>query len=113
MLFHERIDDDLFANGMTGDLPDQLARPALGLVDIARIARLLVVFVIFVYLCDNAWSAPGVPGRCKGVKGGERRDTSSWSSLILSVNGPVAPPAGVDIMRLAINLKSPKVVLRS
>ena len=77
MVLHERVDDDLLANGMASDLPDQLARPALGLVDIARIARLFVMVLVFVHLRDGSWSDLGVFERCEGVRGEERRDTSS------------------------------------
>lgn len=46
VLLHERIDDQLLADGVAGDFPSQLARPALLRIGVAGALDVLVIISV-------------------------------------------------------------------
>lgn len=53
MFLHERVHDDLFANGVTRDFPGELAGPtALG-IDVVFTKGENVLVVVFIHLCKS------------------------------------------------------------
>ena len=43
MLLHERVDDELFADGVARDLPDELPGPAVLSVGVSRMLHILII----------------------------------------------------------------------